>query len=200
MSNKPRFHKWLCPIEPKNMSGVFSMIPPEIFRTEEVKNLSPAGRAFYICLNIHKETLEQQHLLYTVLTEYNNLFGLGLSEIDIFYEAYPFRAKKDNLSHGYFVIPDKHLKQYGYSPQYASKLKKELIKKGFIRIKYGGKGKCSVWSKNVTIYQFIDKWKHLPLNHRFIVKRSPIVKKTRFWGSHNMLKSHKYVHHSKANT
>ena len=191
MSNTPKFHKWLCPEEPKMMSGRFLMLPPEVFETKEFQNLTYASKCFYILLNVHKETSIQQNCLYSALTEYNQIYGLGMSDIDIQLEAYP---RKEKLSHGYFVIPQKHLNNYGYcSAQYANKLKNELIKNGFIRAKYGGKGKTMGWLKNVTVYQFLTPWKEqYTVNHRFIVKRSPIVNNVSFPKPRNIARMPKY--------
>jgi hypothetical protein len=87
-----------------------------------------------------------------------------MNDFDIMTEAKP-DAKTGDYSHGYFVATEKQLVQYGYKKKYISKLKSELIEKGFIKVVYGGKGRYSAWNKNVTVYQFIDAWKsfHSPL-------------------------------------
>jgi hypothetical protein len=95
--------------------------------------------------------------LYAALKEYNTILGLGLTDDDILDEATP--NKRTKYTSGYFVAPIKQLAAYGYKPNYVTKLKKELIEKGFISIKYGQKGKFNAWNENVTIYQFSDKWK-----------------------------------------
>ena len=133
------------------------MLPPELFESEAFQKLSHAARTFYILLAVHKETDIQRSCLYEALKEYNSLLDLGLSEKDIEEEAKP--GKRTKYSNGYFVIPQKHLEAYGYKAPYASKLKKELIEAGFIKIKYGGKGRYNAWNENITIYQFSGQWK-----------------------------------------
>ena len=56
----------------------------------------------------------------------------------------------------------KQLEAYGYKANYAAKLKRELIDNGFIKVKYGGKGKFNGWNENVTVYQFVSDWKLKP--------------------------------------
>ncbi len=133
------------------------MIPPDIFKEPAFQRLSHAARDFYMMLNAHYAEDQQRNCLYETLKEYNDIFGLGMTEDDIKNEAYT--TTKSRYYQGFFVIPQKHLKEYGYSPQYANKLKKELIAAGFIKAKYGNKGKETAWSRNVTVYQFVDDWK-----------------------------------------
>lgn len=142
----------------EHMSGKFSMVTPELLEHDGFLNLSHAAMMFYITLLTHKETEQQRDCLFATLTEYNNLLGLNMNDFDIMTEAKP-DAKTGDYSHGYFVATEKQLVQYGYKKKYISKLKAELIEKGFIKVVYGGKGRYSAWNKNVTVYQFIDVWK-----------------------------------------
>lgn len=154
-SSNTKIHKWLHDNE---ISGRFLMLPPELFEYKEVQALSYAAAYFYIVLNAHKETEIQRACLYNALHEYNTILDLGMSEQDILDEARP--GKRTKYSKGYFVAPAKQLyEQYGFKKNYVTKLKKELIEKGFIRIAYGGKGKYNGWNENVTVYQFTNKWK-----------------------------------------
>ena len=146
--------KWLYDQE---VSGKFLMLPPELYEEPAFQKLSHAARNFYILLNLHKQTEIQRGCLLQALKDYNQIFDLKLTDGDLLDEATP--NKRTKRTHGYFVMPQKHLKMYGYSAQYANKLKKELIEAGFIRVAYGGKGKYSSWSENVTVYQFTDTWK-----------------------------------------
>ena len=150
-------HGWLYDEE---VSGKFLMLPPELFEYPAFQNLSHAARTFYILLNTHKETEMQRACLYEALKTYNQIFDLHMSENDLLDEATP--NKRTKYTSGYFVIPQKHLAMYGYKPAYASKLKKELIEAGFIRVKFGKKLKHNAWNENVTVYQFIDDWKSKP--------------------------------------
>lgn len=137
----------------------FSMITSNLLSSKEFQELSYAGRMFYIVLVTHKNTPEQRNCLYSSLKEYYMILGIDKPDVDIKCDAglYPKAIKHSML----FVIPQKQLAQYGYSPQYASKLKKELIEHGFIKIKYGGKGKYNAWNDNVTVYEFTNDWKKL---------------------------------------
>ena len=146
--------KWLYDEE---LSGKFLMLPPELFEEPAFQRLSHAARNFYILLNVHKQTEIQRGCLLQALRDYNQILDLKLADVDLLNEAMP--NKRTKSTKGYFVMPQKHLKAYGYSAQYANKLKKELINNGFIRVVYGGKGKYSAWSENVTVYAFSDEWK-----------------------------------------
>lgn len=149
-----KIHKWLYSGE---LSEKFLMLPPDLFEEPAFQALSHAARLFYIVLCVHKETDIQRSCLYKALKEYNTILGLGLTDDDILDEATP--NKRTKYTSGYFVAPIKQLAAYGYKPNYVTKLKKELIEKGFINIKYGQKGKYNGWNENVTVYQFSDKWK-----------------------------------------
>lgn len=154
MSSTPKIHKWLYSDE---LSGKFLMLPPELFEEAAFQKLSHAARLFYIVLCVHKETEIQRRCLYNALRDYNEIYELGLNEEDILNEATP--NKRTKYTSGYFVAPIKQLAAYGYKPNYITKLKKELIDKGFIKVKYGQKGKYNAWNENVTVYQFTNDWK-----------------------------------------
>lgn len=155
MSNaKTKIHKYLYGDE---VSGKFLMLPPELFEEPAFQKLSHAARTFFILLATHKETEQQRACLYEALQEYNRIFDLGLSEQEITDEAKP--NKRTKYTHNYFVIPLKQMELYGYSKSYITKLKKELVDAGFIKVKFGGKGKYNGWNENVTVYQFISDWK-----------------------------------------
>lgn len=153
--SKPKINPWLYPGEP---SGYFSMIPPDFYEAPQVQALKPAARDFYIFLNVYRNTEQQRACLHETLTEYNTIFNLGMTEQDLNDEARP--QKNTRYNKGYFVMPCKHLEEHGYKRNYVTKLKKELIEKGFIKIAYGKKGRYSAWNQNTTVYQFINDWKH----------------------------------------
>lgn len=152
--SKTKIHKYLYNTD---LSGKFLMLPPEIFEEKAFQELSYGARQFYILLCVHKETDIQRACLYKALQEYNEVCGLGLAEIDLKNEAMP--SKRTKITSNYFVAPLKQLEVYGYKKSYITKLKKELIDKGFIRVVYAQKGRYSGWEKNVTVYQFSNKWK-----------------------------------------
>lgn len=151
-----KVHKWLFD---DDLGGQFLMLPPELLEMDAFQDLTHAARMFYIVLNVHKETSQQRDALLQTMKEYNDLLGWGKTKDDLEKEAAPNKKTKDTQTHGFFVCPEKHLKAYGYSSQYANKLKRELIEHGFIRIVAGGKGKSKGWDKNVTLYQFSSMWK-----------------------------------------
>lgn len=154
MSSKTKISSWLYGEE---VSGKFLMLPPEIFEEPAFQSLSHAARNFYILLNVHKQTEIQRSCLLKALRDYNQILDLGMTDDDLLNEATP--NKRTKYTSGYFVIPQKQLKDYGYSAQYANKLKKELIAAGFIKVVFGGKGKYAAWNQNVTVYQFSSEWK-----------------------------------------
>ena len=150
---KNKIHGWLCPGE---VSGRFLMLPPELFEAPQFQLLTPAAARLYIFLNVYRETEPQRACLHEALTEYNRIYDLGLTDFDINEQARPGKSSKFNK--GYFVAPLKHLEAHGFKKNYVTKLKKELIAKGFIRIAYGGKGRFNGWNQNTTVYQFISDW------------------------------------------
>lgn len=150
-----RIHKYLYE---DTTADRFLMLPPELFESPAFQELSHAGRLFYILLATHKETWAQQTLLQKVLADYNQILNLGMTKEDIENEALP--NKKARGRHDYFVAPSQYIADnYGYSMSYITKLKKELMDKGFIKAVYGQKGKYNGWNQNETVYQFISDWK-----------------------------------------
>lgn len=141
----------------------FAMIPPDLFESKTFQSLTHAARLFYVLIAVHATTENQRSCLYRTLQEYNDLVGLGedgtkLSDVDIRLMAWG--NKRTHTFSELFVIPEKQLLQYGYTSSRAWKLKKELIEKGFIEVKYFGKGlKQKAFDKNVTVYKFTDSWK-----------------------------------------
>lgn len=156
--SKTKFDDWLY-CNP-DCEEAFSMVTSDLLESVQFQSLTHAARAFYIVLATHKRTDIQRKALFCALEEYHTRKGDNYTKQDICYEAgTAIRQKK--LS-PYFVIPEKQLKRYGYSSSYASKLKNELIKKGFIEIVFFSKNKDGYShynSKTPTIYKFVNKWK-----------------------------------------
>lgn len=157
-SKRTKLDSWLyCNTEYEN---AFAMVTADLLESDAYKSLSHAAQAFYIVLVTHKKTGLQRKTLFNTLKDYHNLTGEPIDDFDISCEAGTYaKLKKDSP---YFVIPEKQLKAYGYSSQYASKLKKELIAKGFIKIyafDKGTGGYSHAFSKKPTVYKFIDEWK-----------------------------------------
>lgn len=156
-------HEYLCR-DKDEISGKFLMLPPELFEEKAFQSLTHAARTFYIVCAVHKESDVQRSCLKKALEDYNTLHGYGWTKNDILGMAMPNKRTKPfsrdkKCSRNYFCIPQKHLKCYGYRPAYTTKLKNELMQKGFIRIAFGGKGKWNGWNENVTVYEFSTAWK-----------------------------------------
>lgn len=146
----------------------FGMVTSNLLKNGNFQDVSYAGRYFYLCCAVHKQTTEQSHCLYCSLKEYYNLLGEHREEIDLQAEA--GQTPKSRLTSMKFVFPESHLKEYGFTKSYASKLKQELIDKGFIKIfanekkhsRNGEQGANRDNSKRVTIYEFTTSdWKKL---------------------------------------
>lgn len=145
----------------------FAMVTSDIFASPQFQSLSHAARAFYLLCATHKQTAEQKQCLYNALKEYYTLLGEDIADIDL--QIMAGTAPRAKVKSTYFVIPQSHLAQYGYKPAYASKLKRELIEKGFVRVfanekRHSDEGRYTQggnrdFSKRVTIYQFINDWK-----------------------------------------
>lgn len=148
----------------------FAMVSADLLSSSQFQSLSHAARMFYIVCATHKETPEQINCLRNSLKEYHKLAGIAITEDDLDDMAGVRdnkKRKRSKITSSYFVIPEKHLKQYGYSSSYANKLKKQLIENGFIKIfanekkhSTGQQGSNRDFSKRVTIYQFTNSWKH----------------------------------------
>lgn len=145
----------------------FAMVTSNLFASKQFQELSHAARAFYLMCATHKQTSEQSACLYNALKEYYTLLGEEKTDYDLRLMA--GQEKRAKIKSTYFVIPQSQLEQYGYKPSYASKLKKELIEKKFIKVfanekKHSTSGRYTQgsnrdFSKQVTIYQFISDWK-----------------------------------------
>lgn len=146
---KRKIPPYLCGNEePEN----FAMIPPELIRNERFLQLKPAAALFYLKLCIYVHTPEQKQTLYCTLKEYNERLGLGWNDEDIKYKTWG--NKRTGKQPTLFVCPESHMKEYNYTSQYTNKLRRELVKAGFIKPVFGGKGRNTAFSKNVTVWEF----------------------------------------------
>ena len=115
----------------------FAMVTSDIFASKQFQELSNAARIFYLVCATHKQTIEQSTCLFNALKEYYTLFGEEKTDYDLRLMA--GQEKKAKIKSPYFVIPQSQLEQYGYTASYATKLKKELIDKKFIKVFANGK-------------------------------------------------------------
>lgn len=147
---KPKIPPYLCGDQvPEN----FAMVPPDIYENEKFQKLNPAAALFYLCLCSYVTSQQQKQTLYNTLKEYNNLLGLGWNDEDIKFKTWGNKRTGEFAT--LFVCPEKHLAQYGYTAQNASKLRKQLVDAGFIKAEYGGKGRYSAWNRNQTVWKFV---------------------------------------------
>lgn len=159
MSKKnPKYDEWLyCHPDCEN---AFAMVTADLLESKQFMSLSYAARFFYIILAAHKKTTSQRQCLYMTLKDYHRIQNDGKSDLDIQFEAGTLkRQKKDSP---FFVIPEKQLREYGLTGSYATKLKNELIEKGFISEVFFTKDKngySNYNSKTPTLYRFSSKWK-----------------------------------------
>ena len=157
--SQTKFDAWLYCHE--NCEEAFSMVTSDLLESEQFQGLSQAARIFYIVLATHKRTTIQKQCLYMSLTKYHKLQGDNWTKEEIKLESGQ-GIKKGKPIPPYFVIPEKHLKEYGYKSSYATKLKNELIQKGFIEtfaFEKGKDGYSNYNCKTPTIYKFVNKWK-----------------------------------------
>lgn len=139
----------------------YSRVTSDLLMSKSYQELSHAARAFYIVLVTHKHTKIQSETLFNSLKEYYERLGIEKTKEDLQGESDQWEKWHGGESKK-FVIPEKQLKEYGYSSAYASKLKRELIEKGFIKVFANRKGKGAInqdYSKSVTIYEFSNAWK-----------------------------------------
>lgn len=139
-------------------SGRFIMLPPDLFESGAFQGLSHAARAFYLCIAAHTATDFERQACFSVMKQYGDIMGHDWDDGYITEKVGGHFGKKTYHTK-LFIFPDSHAKNYGYSASYSNKLKSELIEKGFIKIKYAGKGRYTGWSKNATIYAFSNRWK-----------------------------------------
>lgn len=149
--------EYVYDVDASLLSNRFLMLPPELFESKAFQELSIAARLLYITICTHKQAEIQRVCLKKSLEEYNHIYELGMSEGEIYDEATP--NKRTKYTNNYFVFPNKHAEAYGFKKNYCTKLMKELIQKGFIKVAYGGKGRYNGWNANVTVYQFSNEWK-----------------------------------------
>ena len=131
----------------------------DLLKAPQIANLNYRAVFMLLVLYTRQSDREQQNCLYNALTEYNEIYSLGMTKEDIRKEAYHATDRNTKYCAGLFTATDKQLLQYGFCDSSAiSKCLKELEQNGFITTIWNGKGKYSAWDKNVKIYAFSSKW------------------------------------------
>lgn len=95
-------------------------------------DLSYAARMFYISILVHKHDSLQSQCLYNSLRDYYNIIGEDVSEEDLKYHCGDYEHCRKAAPK--FVFPEKQFIKYGFSAPYATKIKKELVEAGFIKV------------------------------------------------------------------
>ncbi len=146
-------------LQGEDTASSFCMIDPSFFEEPAFQRLSCAARLYYVTVAAHATTTEQRTTCFAVATEYN---GLGL--LDRVYSDEELRercygCKKPFVAARWFVAPDQQMRKYGFSQQYGSKLRAELVEHRFIRVIAGGKGSNCGWHRNATLFAFSSAWR-----------------------------------------
>jgi len=157
--DKKNLLPWQYHNDPDSLWGKVSM---DLLMSEQFQDLSKAAQLLYIVLIVNKINSDQSQCLYKSLKDYFNLIDEPISEDELKYKCGDY--KKARRFADYFVMPAKQMEQYGFSKQYASRLKQELEDKGFIKTVVNKKSQGRV-DLAVTIYQFSDGWKHRKIKH-----------------------------------
>lgn len=162
MSKKSPLKKWQYYDDPFSN---YAMISNNLLKSDLFRGLTNAQRLMYLVLVTHATTSECVSCLYETLKAYHKKTGKDIPEIEL-QELTGTRARKKQFGSPYFVFPEKHMKQYGYTASQARKLINALIDKGFIEKYCNDKAHClntenglADFSQMPTVYRFTDKWK-----------------------------------------
>lgn len=145
----------------------YARITNDLIKAEPFLRLPKGLQKFYLVLVIHSFSEEQLTCLFKTLSEYHARTGKEVTDFDLSVETGTYQRLK-NFGSKYFVFPEKHAKEYGYSKQSSSNNLKALREKGFIdtycfdkgHYKQGKDGKYTHdFDRTPTVYQFVDKWK-----------------------------------------
>lgn len=143
----------------------YAMISNDLLKADPFRELTNAERLMYLVLVTHSASSDCVTCLYWTLRAYHEKTGKVIPEIDL-QEQVGTRARKKQFGSPFFVFPEKHMKQYGYTASQARKLIKALIEKGFIEKYCNDKAHClstenglADFSQMPTVYRFSEKWK-----------------------------------------
>lgn len=134
-------------------------IPCDLVTSPQYKKLNHRTARLLIDLYIRQADGQQQNCLYRALTDYNQIYDLGMTEDDISRESYHINIKGNKYSAGLFTASRKQMEDYGFIPSAVTRCMEELEEAGFIETVWNGKGRYSAWDKNQTVYVFSDKWR-----------------------------------------
>lgn len=144
---------WECD---QNTSSKWSKISIDLMTSPAFTKLTMAARLFYIAILVNKHDTNQSQCLYNALRDYYNMIGEDVTDEDLKYLCGDYdHCRKTSTK---FVFPEKQFEAYGFKAPYVSKIKKELIAAGFIKVFANKKAKGRV-DLNVTIYELSDAWK-----------------------------------------
>lgn len=130
----------------KNLKHLTDVYLNNLLMSTKFQELSKAAQLFYIIILSYRKTYEHQSDLYDALDFY------------VPYDIY--KLDVSNL----IVIPSKIFEEYGYSMQYTSKIKRELIDKGFIEVQYGEMSRYNKYNQSTTIYKICTDWMNRKLS------------------------------------
>ena len=151
----------------KNPLSTYARVTNDLIKSKPFQDLPISLQKFYLVLIIHSFTEEQTKCLFKTLKDYHDMTGNEVSDFDLSVEVGTYRRSK-NYGSKFFVFPQKHAEQYGYSSQYSSKCLAALCKHGFIKKYCFDKGHYKVGQDGAytqdffrlpTVYKFIDTWK-----------------------------------------
>lgn len=144
---------WQYHNDPHSIWGKVSL---DLLLSDQFQDLSKSAQLFYIILIVNKNSYDQSQCLYNALKSYYEMIGEPIDDVVLKYQCgdYSKSRRYSNL----FVIPAKQIERYSFKLSYITKLKNELIDKGFIKIFANEKTRGRV-DTYVTIYQFVNDWK-----------------------------------------
>ena len=131
-----------------NLYSKWGRLYVDMLKAKPFQSLSVPARQFYfVCLaNMHDDKARaslQRHIKDTrdPVEAAGNIYYLDID-------------KYLDYENGFFIMPAKHMEQYGYSRQNGYRLMRELIGAGFVT-----KIESNKHRKKVNVYKFSDAWK-----------------------------------------
>lgn len=126
-----------------NPYSKYGFLYVDLMKSLKFQSMSKQAQLFYIvCLANYHDDVARASLKKHIRDD-NLLAGRDeFTDVDYY------------LSNGYFVMPAKHMEEYGYKRSNGSKLLSELIEHGFI-----DKVENNKHRKKVNVYKFSTRWK-----------------------------------------